>query len=271
MPLKSLIADQAHWASKRWPGHSGARAPSLRANLFVRMSRDIQCQFERGSGGELGTSGKPGKMSSLRSSSALSYNVFAPWLGHDLLPLARALGTSLVDQTIQFERQFPHGLQSTPPNIDVVLDNQQPRPLGIESKFTEPYGTKAVHPPLDAKYFQGNRARWAERGLGRCQELAQLLGHGVQFRRLGAGQLLKHILGLAWTTNALPRLMYLWFDTGCAEAAEHERELDRFRELIDTSIDFSSLTYQHVFTELRRTREPVRGYYSYLGKRYFSA
>ena len=89
-------------------------------------------------------------MSSLRSSSALSYNVFAPWLGHDLSPLARALATSLVDQTLQFERQFPHGLQSTPPNIDVVLDNQQPRPLGIESKFTELYGPKKAHPPLAA-------------------------------------------------------------------------------------------------------------------------
>ena len=271
MPLKSLIADQARWANRRWPGHSGARAPSLRANLFVRMSRDIQCQFERGSGGELGTDRRPGKMSSLRSSSALSYNVFAPWLGHDLLPLARVLNTSLVDQTLQFERQFPHGLQSTPPNLDVVLDNQQPRPLGIESKFTEPYGAKAVHPPLDEKYFADRRKRWAECGLSRCQDLAKSLGRGETFHRLGAGQLLKHILGLAWTTNAQPRLMYLWFDTGCAEAAEHERELERFRKLIDTSIAFSSLTYQQLFRELRREQEPVRGYHSYLGKRYFAA
>ena len=271
MPLKSLIADQARWANRRWPGHSSVRAPSLRANLFTRMSRDIQCQFERGSGGELGTDRKPGKMSSLRSSSALSYNVFAPWLGHDLLPLARALGTSLVDQTLQFERQFPHGLQSTPPNLDVVLDNQQPRPLGLESKFTEPYGTKSAHPPLDEKYFADRRERWLERGLSSCQELAQSLGRSVTFHRLGAGQLLKHILGLAWTTNARPRLMYLWFDTGCAEAVAHELELDRFRKLIDTSIEFTSLTYQQLFTDLRRVQEPVRGYHSYLWSRYFAA
>ena len=210
-------------------------------------------------------------MSSLRSSSALSYNVFAPWVGHDLLPLARVLNTSLVDQTLQFERQFPHGLQSTPPNLDVVLDNQQPRPLGIESKFTEPYGTKSAHPPLDEKYFSDGRERWVERGLGRCQELAQSLGHGEAFHRLGAGQLLKHILGLAWTTNASPRLMYLWFDSGCDEASEHAGELERFRKLIDTSISFTSCTYQELFTELQRAQEPKRGYHSYLRNRYFAA
>src|SRR5262245_51087123 len=148
VPLQTLIASQEAWARRRWPSHEGRRAPSLRANLIVPMSRDIQSQFEHGSGSELGTESRPGKMSSLRSSSALSYNVFAPWIGCDLAPLARSLDVELADPTAQFERQFPHGLSTTPPNVDVVLDNQQPRPLGIESKFTEPYGTKKPHPAL---------------------------------------------------------------------------------------------------------------------------
>ncbi len=209
MPLNTIITAQEHWASRRWRGHSGRRAPSLNANLLVRMSRDVRPQFERGSGGELGRDGKPGKMSSRRSSSALSYNVFAPWIGHDLTPLARALRVSLSDETLRFERQFPHGLPSTPPNIDMALDNDQQRPLGIESKYTEPYGAKPDHPPLDAKYFGGGATRWADQGLDRCQELASSIGSRVHFRRLGAGQLLKHILGLAWTTNAAPRLLYV--------------------------------------------------------------
>ena len=71
--------------------------------------------------------------------------------------------------------------------------------------------------------------------------LAADIGRTVQFHRLGAGQLLKHILGLAWTTNATPRLLYIYYDSRCAEASEHQAELNRFRTMIDSSIDFRSL------------------------------
>ncbi len=268
MPLNELIEAQAAWARKRWPRHSGARAPSLDANLMVRMTATVRCQFERGSGGELGAPGRPGKMSSLRSSSALSYNVFAPWIGHDLDGLASVLGVTLVDRALEFERQFHHGLDSTPPNLDVVLDIHQPRPLALESKFTELYGKKKLHAPLDDKYFVGGRHRWAECGLPRCQALAQGIGKATEFRRLGAGQLLKHILGLGWTTRAAPRLLYVYYDAGREEASEHERELERFQGLIDTTLDFRAVTYQHVFGELRRVSEPRRGYNVYLASRY---
>ena len=96
MPLKNILAQQAQWAQARWPGHSGRRAPFLEDNLFGAMSDESRTEFERGSGGELGRKGKPGKMRSLRSSSALSYNVFGPWRGFDLTPLASALGASVV-------------------------------------------------------------------------------------------------------------------------------------------------------------------------------
>jgi hypothetical protein len=271
MPLAELIAHQEEWARHRWRGHSSRRAPSLRANLFVPMSRDVRLQFTNGSGSELGHKDKPGKMQSLRSSSALSYNVFAPWIASDLQPLARALGVKLSDGTMRFERQFRHGLNSMPPNIDVALDNDQRRPLGIESKFTEPYGPKKDHPPLDQKYFVGNATRWADLDLPRCQDLAASIGTSLRFKRLGVGQLVKHILGLAWTTKSSPRLMYVWYDSGCNEANEHRDELARFRELIDSAIDFSAQTYQDVFAILLREREPVRGYHSYLRRRYFAA
>ncbi len=174
-------------------------------------------------------------MSSLRSSSALAYNFFVPWLGHDLRPLAATLGHQVKDRTLRFERKFPHGLLSTPPNIDVTLDNDQPRPLALECKFTEPYGIKKSHPPLGRKYFASGRARWAEQGLPRCQRLAESIGQSVEFRRLGVGQLLKHILGLAWTTKQAPRLVCLWFDAKCEEASEHRGELDRFSDYLDST------------------------------------
>src|SRR5512134_1133502 len=92
MPLESILSAQAEWARRRWPAHRGRRAPSLELNLIRPMSAETRAEFAAGSGGELGRPDKPGKMSSLRSSSALSYNVFDPWRGRDLRPLAKALG-----------------------------------------------------------------------------------------------------------------------------------------------------------------------------------
>jgi hypothetical protein len=271
MPLKEILASQDRWARKRWPGHTGRCAPGLDANLIIPMASDVRVQFEGGSGGELGKPGRPGKMSSLRSSSALTYNFFAPWLGHDLRPLAAAIEHRVEDGTLRFERQFRHGLSSIPPNLDVTLDNDQSRPLAIECKFSEPYGPKKDHPPLDEKYFVGGRLRWAEQGLPRCQALAAAVGRTIEFRRLGIGQLLKHILGLAWSTKQTPRLVCLWFDTRCDEADEHRAELGRFARDIDPIVEFTARSYQEAFAKLRGGFEPVPRYFDYLETRYFAA
>lgn len=269
MPLDDLLAAQAAWAKRRWPGHVGPRAPSLDDNLICPLSVEARREFEAGSGSELGRNGKPGKMSSLRSSSALSYNVFQPWRGRDLKPLAVALETTLCSQELHFEQKFRHGLRSTPPNIDVVLDVGQSQPLGIECKFTEPYGTKRDHPPLDKKYFVGNRARWTEVNLPRAQALAAAVGTVAHFNRLAIGQLLKHLLGLARTTQRPPRLRYVWFDTECVEASEHRAEIARFEAQLDSSVDFRALTYQELMAALRTSADPISGYRSYLTERYF--
>lgn len=271
MALEDLIARQARWASGRWPGHVSRRAPCLADNLFSPMSEDIQRQFADGSGGELGTELRPGKMASLRSSSALAYNFFAPWVGRNAQPLGSVLGHRLSDHTIAFEQKFRHGLWSMPPNIDVVLDSLQPRPLAIECKFTEPYGTKPLHKTIDDKYFAGHHGRWLEVGLPKCQELAQSLGRTVHFRRLGVGQLLKHFLGLSRTTKLSPRLVYLWFDSRCDEAQEHREELERFRGHLDFPIEFSAISYQDAFEAIRSGEEPAVGYCNYLQSRYFAA
>jgi hypothetical protein len=146
-----------------------------------------------------------------------------------------------------------------------------PRPLGIECKFTEPYGAKKEHPPLDPKYFAKGRNRWAEVGLPDCQALANSIGTVDSFRRLAAGQLLKHLLGLARTTKQRPRLRYVWFDSMCSEAQEHRVEVERFAQLIDSSIDFVAVTYQQVAASLRSYPEPIPNYRSYLDARYFVA
>ena len=271
MPLDDIIAEQERWARARLPGHIGRRAPSVDLNLLVPLSGEIRAQFDSASGGELDRKERPGKMRSLRSSSALGVNFFAPWVGRSLTPLARALRVTLSDSTVTFEKQFRHGLGSIPPNVDVVLDTLQDRPLGIESKFTEPYGSRPPHPAINKKYFASGRTRWADLGLPKCQRLASEIGHGEQFHRLGAGQLLKHILGLANSTGRAPRLLCIWFDSGCLEAREHRDELDRFANLIDASMEFSALTYQEAIASLSTAEEPVPGYLAYLRSRYLAA
>src|SRR5205823_5918648 len=109
--------------------------------------------------------------------------------------------------------------------------------LAIEAKFAEPYDitVKEGCPTIAEKYFSNDRKRWTEVGLPKCQALAEAMGRGISFYRLGATQLLKHILGLAFTNSDRSRagvsLLYLWFDTGCNEAMDHAKEIDSFKVL----------------------------------------
>lgn len=270
MPLQEIVTQQKRWARKKWPGHIGMRAPTLTDNLICPMSADVRTEYKQGGGNELGTPDRPGKMYSLRSSSALAYNFFAPWREHNLTALSAALGTPIQGNTLRFEYKFQHGLHSEPPNLDVALEVDQVHPVGIECKFTEPYGHKAHFTLLKAKYFTGNRRRWAELGLRHCQILAETLGKEVEFRRLDAGQLLKHILGLAWTSKQAPRLIYLWFDTMCDESLELKAELSRFSSYLDAKVEFRIVSYQFAFDLLKNYPEPCSGYFEYLSERYFS-
>lgn len=268
MSLVDIVAQQQRWSRTRWAGHSGARAPSLAENLICPMTDEFRAQFAAGAGDELGRDEKPGKMQSLRSSSALAFNVLAPWHRQDLRPLAKALGHELKDREVSFERKYPHGLASAPPHLDVVLDAGQSRPLAIESKFTEPYGTKKPEAALSGAYFAAQRKRWYELGMPRCQLLAESVGRTLLFERLGAGQLLKHLLGLARSTNQRPRLHCLWFDAGCSEARVHRAELERFADAVDGEVEFSHQTYQELFAALLAVPEPIAGYAAYLRSRY---
>jgi hypothetical protein len=269
MALEQILRRQDQWARSRWANHTGRRAPSLDANLFFQMEPEVREQFTFGNGSELGRQGKPGKMWSVRSSSALSYNFFAPWNGTELSSLAEALSTEIGDRSIRFEQKFRHGLRGIPPNIDVVFDSSTSRPLGVECKFSEPYGANKKSPPLDEKYFAKKRKRWREVGLPRCQELAEAIGSAATFVRLDASQLLKHMLGLARVTKAMPRLRYVWYDAGTSEAIEHSKELRLFQTAIDSTVDFKAVSYQELFQALESMPEPRAMWRSYMSERYF--
>ena len=200
--LTSIRNAQHAWAQNVLDVDRGCTR-TLDENLFLRpMNRETLDEFRYG-GGETGYTGsgkKRAKMLSLRSSSVLAVNVFDHWRGRDLTQLARALDAPGSYSNLKFEQPFNHGLSSFKPHLDVVLlAVDRGPPLAIEAKFAEPYDVKRDHRslPIDPKYFAGGRKRWTEVELPRCQKLAEDLGHGTAYHRLGAAQLLKHLLGLA--------------------------------------------------------------------------
>lgn len=272
MTLQTILQRQRIWAESRWPSFVGDRLPSLNHSLFQPLSEETVKEFGKGSGDELGIKSNKPRMVSLRSSSALVCNFFDPWRGSNLSPLTAALGFDDEFVDLRFEEKCPHGLRSTPPNLDVLLTRKNGGPIGVESKFAEPYGRHRDRPPLDDKYFASDRQRWKEQGLAQCQQLARAVGSSERYTRLDAGQLLKHILGLArrFKPSAVT-LLYLWYDVGGREAGEHRAELARFEQAIDPCVDFRALTYQHAFGRLETAGEPRSGYLAYLRARYFAA
>lgn len=269
MPLSTILEQQCRWADREAINRRGHVCSSIESNLFKPLFSATRAEFAAGNGDELGLSRRTPNLSSLRSSSALACNVFDSWRGGPLKNLAIALGIDCDLAEFHFEQRLPHGLGSSPPHLDLVLFPASGQPIGVESKFCEPYAAKDDHPPIDPKYFVGHDGRWSAFGLGRCQDLAVGIGTTVTFRRLGAGQLLKHALGLAQVFGRQPiNLVYLWFDTGCAHAEEHRTELRRFQQLIGDELAFSALTYQDLFLRLSVGPEPLPGYVNYLTARY---
>jgi len=281
--LTSILNTQHAWAALNHVDVDRGCTRTLEDNLFCcPMHADTLEEFRAGSGDETGrttTGKKRAKMLSLRSSSVLAVNVFDHWRGRDLTQLADALESPGKYGNLKFEQPFNHGLSSGKPHLDVVLySSDGRRPLAIEAKFAEPYDVKKDErsPPIHAKYFASGRKRWAEVELPCCQELAEHLGTRTFYHRLGAAQLLKHLLGLAHdddghaTPDRSVSLLYLWFDTGCAEAKEHQDEIEDFGTRIDSGVDFRSMTYQNLFEQLAVDAPTARDYVDYLRTRYFA-
>lgn len=270
MQLKRIIRSQCAWADRHGKDRDGHVCRSIDENLFAPLSEVTRAEFASAGGDELGLSGRTAKMRSLRSSSALAVNTFDPWRHRDLGPISEALGIQGRVTSFHFEQRLHHGLASSPPTLDLVLFLKSGPPVGVEVKFCEPYDAAKDHPPIQAKYFAGHRTRWADVGLPRCQTLAARVGREEPYRRLGAGQLLKHLLALAnvFGSDAGVQLLYLWFDTDCKEADEHREEIVRFQDALDPRVDFRPLSYHDVISAVPEAAEPVPGHLNYLRQRY---
>jgi hypothetical protein len=266
--LNEIIQRQVEWADRRdIPYQDRNICRSVGDNLFLPLDPDTTKEFGEGAGSELGTSDAPGSMASLRSSSALAVNVFAPWRGADIASLSSLFAADRSANRLRFEAQYPTGLRGIPPHLDVVIDKQGGIPLAIESKFTEIYSP--AHNGFRESYFE-KPGLWD--GFDHVRELALAITDGsVQFEHLGAAQLIKHALGLKNAYGPMGfRLLYLYYEWPSEVADLHNAEIDHFAEIAQRDLEFAPMTYQELFERLETVEEPRPGYMSYLSDRYFS-
>jgi len=267
-PILSVIEQQTRWANGRGLETKNAYLMSLADNLRQEMSSDALRDFERGSGAELRQRGiRPPKMHALRSSAALSVNVFDYWRSRDASPLQHAFGLRDRITRVSFEEQFPTGLKGSPPNVDVVLTLEGHQYIAIESKFTEWLTPRER--TIDPKYFADGVEMWARARLPKCQALALASRDEAPYRFLDAPQLLKHALGIGSTKRGRHELWYMYFDWKCPEGELHALEVARFSDLVGSEIRFRAMTYQELFKRLSRTVKPRDALYmEYLTGRY---
>ena len=272
-PIPSVIDQQTRWAKSKGLETTNAYLGSLADNLREELSRGALTDFQRGSGRELRTRGiKPPRMQALRSSAALSANVFDYWRSRDPYPLQYALHLRDRITRISFEENFPTGLNGNPPNVDVMIRLEDYQYVAIESRFTEwlTVRDRTVEP----KYFADGQKLWLAAGLPKCQALADLLQEdspfqeSSPFQHLDVPKILKHALGLA-TKTGLFEVFYLYFDWQSPESGAHAKELARFAEAIGDEFRFRVMTYQEMFARLAHSVRPEDGaYMDYLTGRY---
>lgn len=268
---KLICGQQRTWASQR-----GIRFDedgytlSLIDNLFLPPSLEVEEEFRSGKGDELGSEGSRGKMQALHSSSALVLNVFYYWRNHDLDSLAKACGIPKGMTELRFEQTHPTSLGGIPPHLDIEFHGAGLKLVAVESKFTETYHRHTKR-KMKSRYYE-QETLWVQ--LPKCEELLRYIRGEEQrktsFSYLDAPQLLKHILGLVTTFGTTGfQLVYLWYEVPSSEAMEHRRELEEFKNRIGDEVNFRDITYQELFSNIRKCPDVDRAYISYLAGRYF--
>jgi hypothetical protein len=213
-------------------------------------------------------------MRALLSSSALAVNVFDHWRTAVPRELSNALGLDQPVTQVQFEYKCSnYPVRPRSPNLDVLLTLENGSRVAIESKFSEPYRSKA-RLEITAKYFGNKEGLWSLQGLLGSQRLANALrpDRPANWHHLDVPQLVKHMLGLSHDDPGRHyTLIYLWFDLGTPDAVRHKQEIDLFtKEVANDALAFRSMTYQDFFNHLRDELGVQHSdYCSYLKNRYF--
>lgn len=250
---------------------------TLDYNLFQPLLPDVRRSFAEGDGSELGSSGLPGKMQALHSSSALGVNVFQYWKSISEVPVIAAACRlcrhgSQVSCDIHFEEKYPikNGF-GYHPNIDVVIYNAPSAKIqrfAIECKFSEAYGAHK-HGGLKSKYLEYDEI-WAD--IPKLLAFAERISpDDHDFIHLHPAQLVKHILGLKRQFGRDGfRLLYLWYDVLGEQGKRHRDEVEEFASVAKQDrIKFHSLTYQELITTLaNQLRTEHHDCIRYLTERY---
>lgn len=191
-------------------------------DLFQRLSYGARAQFLKGAGNELDSSNGPADLSSLRSSAALCVNTLHTWTRSPTRALASALGVEGELRNIHLESKAPTGLAGTPPHLDACASTTGGTVVAIEAKFLEPLGnpTRKFRP----SHFS-DATDWSS--LKAVKALATELQRSNHYARLGAVQLIRHILGLRRKLG--PRgfvLVHLYYDMD--HRFGEDQDADRF-------------------------------------------
>lgn len=270
-PLSEVLAVQKAWAAQqRYAVSDAGYLDSVSLNVYGGLSLMAGAAFLAADGGELlDQEGKPAKMRSVISASALAVNVFQYWALRSHAPLDQALGLSSTIQGIEFERRLPTGTGGKPANLDVLLAMGDGSIVGVESKFTEWMRPSNKQPKSIAPYVRTDRTLWDEAGLNRAADLARAVAVGAEsFYHLDVAQLLKHTLGLCRAAKRGWALRYVWFDADGEAGKTHREELTRFSELVGPELNFHAISYQELTAEFSRVPNVDPQYLDYLRQRY---
>ena len=279
-----ILSKQELWAKNRGialigsQGERGRRlyTPTLNENLFEPLEKETEAVFLEGNGLEL--MGNPAKMQALHSSSALAVNFFQFWQKRKLAPvIAAACGLcrkgNTTSQSITFEEKFPiHPKLTTPPNLDVVIHNEEDnsyKVFAIECKFSETYGNRKDGHGLREQYLQLEEI-WS--GIPHLLEFAQSLSpEDTVFQYLHPAHLVNHILGLKHAFGKKGfRLLYLWYDVPGEAGYFHRREEEQVSQICkEDGILFHAKSYQEVIMSLAKEEGgEIDRFLSYISTRY---
>ncbi len=270
-PLAGVERAQRLWATQAGLDvDDRGYLPDVAQNLFGEFSDVVRAAFEQADGAELeNRHGRPAKMRSVISSSALAVNVFQHWALNEPAPVGRALGLSAAVAKIEFERRMPTGAGGTPPNLDAVITTADGSIVGIESKFTEWMSRKTGQAASMAPYFRKPESLWGRAGLTQCDRLAREINGGTKaYEYLDAPQLLKHILGLQNSGAPSWALFYVWYDVKGDAGDQHRTELADFSERIRSGLTFVAVSYHQLVAQIATAQAGAPDYFAYLAQRY---
>lgn len=269
--LQGILETQRAWARQcgirlEESGHTS----DLSANLFREPSQTTRGELGDGTRRPLGDGSKPGDLQLLESTLALVCNVFDA--GRETPgSLAAACGGNRRATRLRF--CTPVGTDELPCEVDLLFDSDDAavRPMAVRASYAEPYqSSRPWREPANrvpAEWIEALEL-WAE--LPACRALANdLRATPRRFEHLPVAELLSCSASLTQRYGRRGfRLVHLWHEVSGRAARSYQLELDRLRFRVGGEIDFRSLTWRQLLTQLSESDAAAPAHLDYLRDRY---